>query len=203
MTAPVEPPNELSDPNQIAATDPAALLERAWLLEPLAGWSERSAQLDRLEELLETAASPAPPPGRDWRLELLAERAIDAGRMMRLDEALALVGQVRRDADPSHEIALGRAQLAAGQALAWMGTEAAAEEADRAFAEATERFAALGNREWQGSALLRRGYSVWFQSVGNLPRAELLIREALDTYEPGSPRIPAALAYYADVLTDL
>jgi len=203
MTVPVEPSEELSQPNLASITDPGELLERAWALEPLAFWSERAAALDRLDELLRMDAAPSPPPGRDWRLELLAERAIDAGRMMRLEEALELVGQVLREADPSCDIARGRAQLAAGQALAWTGTEAAAQEADRAFADAAERFAALGNRDWQGSALLRRGYAVWFQSVGNLPRAELLIREALDTYEPGSPRIPAVLSYYADVLIDL
>ncbi len=203
MTPPVEPPNELSEPKLGAATGPAELLTRAWELEPLALWADRAAALDRLQELLQTQAAPSCPPGRDWHLELLAERAIDAGRMLRLDEALELVGEVVRKADPSHQIALGRAQLAAGQALAWTGTEAATEEADRSFAEAAERFAAIGSRDWQGSALLRRGYAVWFQSVGNLPRAELLIRQALDTYEPGSPRIPAALSYYADVLIDL
>ena len=186
-----------------AGTGPAELLERAWALEPLAAWGERSAVLDRLEDLLERHAAPAPPTGRDWSLELLAERAIDAGRMLRLDEALELVDEVLRTANASHHIAVGRAQLAAGQALAWTGTEAAAQEADRAFADAAEQFAAIGNRDWQGSALLRRGYSVWFQSIGDLPRAESLIREALDTYEPGSPRIPAALSYYADILTDL
>jgi DNA-binding SARP family transcriptional activator len=187
----------------VESRSPIDLLEKAWSLEPLAMWSERFAALDQLEELLDAGTAPEPPPGRDWRLELLAERAIDAGRMMRLDEALELVAEVQREADESHQIALGRAQLAAGQALAWTGTESAAEEADRAFADAAERFAALGNREWRGSALLRRGYSVWFQSVGNVPRAEELVREAVETYEPGSKRIPAALAYYADVLTDL
>src|SRR5579862_2209621 len=203
MTVPVEPPEEPSEPQVPAGAGPDELLERAWVLEPLAAWAERSAVLDRLAELLERGAAPKPPTGRDWSLELLAERAIDAGRMLRLDEALTLVGEVMQSADDSHHIAVGRAQLAAGQALAWTGTEAAAQEADRAFTAAAERFAAIGNREWHGSALLRRGYSVWFQSIGNLPRAESLIREALDTYEPGSRRIPAALSYYADVLTDL
>jgi DNA-binding SARP family transcriptional activator/tetratricopeptide (TPR) repeat protein len=182
---------------------PEELLERAWVLEPLARFAERTAALDRLEALLDAGSAPAEPPGRDWRLELAAERAVDAGRMFRLEEALRLAREVLKKADPSHEIALGRAQLAAGQALAWTGTEAASREADRAFADAAERFAALGNREWQGSALLRCGYSVWFQSIGDIPRAEELIREALDTYEPGSNRIAAALCYYADVLVDL
>ena len=44
--------------------------------------------------------------------------------MLRLDEALELVGAILRQADDSHHIAIGRAQLAAGQALAWTGTEA-------------------------------------------------------------------------------
>ncbi|HEY4349338.1 MAG TPA: hypothetical protein VGM80_17310 [Gaiellaceae bacterium] len=203
MTAPVETPDELSAPQPAAIADPAALLDHACALEPLALWTERSAVLDRLQELLDQGAAPAAPAGRDWRLELLAERSIDAGRMLRLDEALELAAQVQREADHSHRTALARAQLAAGQALAWTGTEDATRKADRAFADAAERFAALGNREWQGSALLRRGYSVWFQSAGDLVRAEALIREALDTYEHGSRRIAAALGYYADVLIDL
>ena len=203
MTAPVEPPEDLNEPTPGGGSGHAELLEQAWALEPLAFWSERAAILDRLQELLESGAAPTPPPGRDWALELRAERAIDAGRMLHLEEALRLVAEVAGQADPSHQIALGRAHLAAGQALAWTGTEAATQDADRAFADAAELFAAIGNKEWEGSALLRRGYAVWFQSVGNVPRAELLIREALDTYEPGSHRIPAVLSYYSDVLIDL
>lgn len=190
MSAPNETPEALSADALASVSDPAALLARAWALEPLARWSERSAALDRLAELLDAAAVPAEPEGRSWQLELAAERAVDAGRMFQLDEALALTEKVMRDADRSHEIALGRAQLAAGQALAWTGTETATRKADRAFADAAERFAKLGYRDWQGSALLRCGYSVWFQSVGDIPRAAALIREALDTYEPGSPGSP-------------
>jgi hypothetical protein len=47
--------------------------------------------------------------------------------------------------------------------------------ANRAFADAADRFAALGDtalaaqsREWHGSALLRRGYSACYQ-YGDLP----------------------------------
>ena len=203
MTPLVEAPVVLSPAALAAIVEPATLLDRAWALEPLARWQERSAVLDRLQELLDKGMPPPPPPGREWRLELLAERAIEAGTMRHLKEAIHLAEQVIEAADPSHQIALGRAQLAAGQALAWTGTEEATRRADRAFADAAERFAALGNRDWQGSALLRRGYSVWFQSAGDLPRAAALIREALETYEPESQRIPAALGYYADVLVDL
>src|SRR5579862_8407037 len=111
MTVPVEPPEEPSEPQVPAGAGPDELLERAWVLEPLAAWAERSEVLDRLAELLERGAAPKPPTGRDWSLELLAERAIDAGRMLRLDEALTLVGEVMESADDSHHIAVGRAQL--------------------------------------------------------------------------------------------
>ena len=186
-----------------AISDPDVLLERIWALEPLARWTERATALDRLQELLDSGSAPDEPKGRNWRLELLAERANDAGRAFRLGEALELTDRILREADPSQRVALGRAQLAAGQALAWTGTDAATHRADRAFAEAAEHFAALGRRDWQGSALLRRGYAVWFQSAGDLLRAEELVRSALNTYEPGSPRIPAVFGYYADVLINL
>lgn len=183
-------------------TDPAALLDHVWALEPWGRYSEREAALDRLEALLASGVPAPAPAGREWRLELLAERAVDAGRSRGLDEALALVQQVRTEAEPSHEIALARAMLASGQAWAWVGTEEATRESNRAFAEAAERFAALGNREWQGSALLRRGYSGCYQH-GDVTLAETLIKEALDTYPSGSDRLPGALASYADVLVDL
>jgi tetratricopeptide (TPR) repeat protein len=132
----------------------------------------------------------------------LAERAIDAGRQRRLDDARALVDTVIDEAEPSHQIALGRAMLASGQALAWIGTDAATRRSNLAFAEAADRFAALGNREWQGSALLRRGYSACYQ-YGDLVTAEALIGQALETYAPDSERLPGALTPYSDVLVDL
>ncbi len=183
-------------------TDPARLLDHAWALEPWLRYTERTAALDALEGLLDAGGAPPPPPGRDWRLELLAERAIDVGRSNRVDEARALVAQVTRTAEPSNQIALARAMLASGQALAWVGTDDATRQANQAFAEAAERFAALGHRDWQGSALLRRGYSACYQH-GDLVQAEELIREALDTYPPESDRLSGALASYADVLLDL
>jgi len=166
-------------------------------------YAEREVLLDRLQDLLDHEQVPPPPPGRDWRLELMAERAVDVSRMQLPDEALRLAEIVSSEADPSCRIALGRAQLGAGQALAWTGTDAATMRADRAFAEAEKHFAALGNREWQGSALLRRGYSVWFQSAGDLVRAKELIGQALETWEPDSQRLASALSFYADVLIEL
>ncbi len=195
-------PPKLTDAELAAIDDPGVLLDHAWDLEPWARYAERAATLDRLQALLDEADVDPPPSGRDWHLELLAERAIDVGREQRLDRALLLVEQVLATADDSHQIALGRAQLASGQALAWVGTDEATRQSNRAFAEAAELFAALGNREWQGSALLRRGYSACYQ-YGDLVAAEALIREALATYEPGSDRLPGAMTPYADVLIDL
>ncbi len=195
-------PPQFTDAELAAITDPAPLLEHAWDLEPWARYAERTATLDRLQALLETADLAPPPPGRDWRLELLAERSIDAGRERRLDEAQTLVKTVLGAADDSLQTALARALLGSGQALAWIGTDEATRQSNRAFAEAAERFAALGNREWQGSALLRRGYSACYQ-YGDLVTAEALIGAALATYEPNSERLPGALVSYSDVLVDL
>jgi tetratricopeptide (TPR) repeat protein len=194
------PPN-LNQSELEAITDPGALLERAWALEPWGRYAEREATLDRLQALLEIVTAPAPY-GRDWRLELWAERAIDVGRSRQIEEALRLVDQVVRHADATHQIAVARAMLASGQALAWVGTDESVRQSHLAFADAAQRFAALGNREWHGSALLRRGYSACYQA-GDLVGAEALIAEALDTYEPDSQRLAGALAPYADVLIDL
>jgi tetratricopeptide (TPR) repeat protein len=198
----VAAPPELTDDVLAAVADPALLLERAWDLEPWGRYGERAAALDALERLLASGEQVSVPPGRDWRLELLAERAIDVGRSNKVEEAQALVEEVTRAARPEHEIALARAALASGQALAWVGTDAATRQAHEAFAQAAERFAALGRRDWQGSALLRRGYSASYQH-GDLVSAERLISEAVDTYPPDSFRLAGALGNYADVLLDL
>jgi DNA-binding SARP family transcriptional activator len=195
-------PPKLTDEELAAMTNPAPLLEQAWALEPWARYAERAAVLDRLEALLTAGDAPSAPPGRDWHLELLAERAIDVGRVRRLDEANALVDQVVRGAEATQQIALGRAMLASGQALAWIGTDEATRQSHRAFADAAALFAVLGHREWHGSALLRRGYSACYQ-YGDLVGAEALIGQALRTYDPDSPRLAGALLPYADVLIDL
>jgi DNA-binding SARP family transcriptional activator len=193
---------ELKDEDLAPVTDPAALLDRAWELEPWGRYAEREAALDTLERLLAAGDVAPAPPGRDWHLELQAERAIDVGRAFDLDRARALADEVRRKADPGHEVALARAMLAMGQALAWAGTDEGTRQAHQAFAEAADRFAALGHRDWQGSALLRRGYSACYQR-GDLTEAEELIREAVATYPPDSIRLAGALACYADVLIEL
>jgi DNA-binding SARP family transcriptional activator len=201
IIARVLPPPELADDVLAAVSDPSALLERAWALEPWSRYAERAAALDALEQLLAAGVEPAPL-GRDWQLELLAERAIDVGRAFAVDEALALTDQVADTAQPDHEIALARAMLARGQALAWVGTEEATRRSHRAFAEAADRFAALGHHDWQGSALLRRGYSTCYQH-GDFTEAVELIAEAVATYPPDSMRLGGALACYADVLIEL
>jgi DNA-binding SARP family transcriptional activator/tetratricopeptide (TPR) repeat protein len=165
-------------------------------------YAEREAALDALQALLDAGGTSSPPPGREWRLELAAERAIDIGRRRELDAARRTAEHVIGQASPTHRIALGRAHLALGQALAWVGTDEATRRAHHSFAEAADHFAALGEREWQGSALLRRGYSASYQ-YGDLRRAQELIRQALDTYDPESHRLPGALVSYADVLVDL
>jgi DNA-binding SARP family transcriptional activator len=198
----VTAPLELAPAELALIDDPGRLLDHAWALEPWGRYRERAATLDALEALLERGGVPAPPPGRDWRLELLAERSIDTGRSRQLEEARALVAQVTQAAQPTHRIALGRAMLGEGQALAWIGTDAATRQSIQAFGQAATHFAALGQRDWHGSALLRCGYSACYQH-GDFVRAEALIREALEAYGPDSRRVGGALGSYADVLIDL
>jgi tetratricopeptide (TPR) repeat protein len=198
----VPPPPELADEALAGVKDPAVLLDRAWVLEPWSRYGDRTAALDALELLLLGADVDPAPPGRDWHLELLAERAIDVGRAFDVEEALALTDHVIATARPDHEVALARTMLARGQALAWVGTDEATRQAHLAFAEAADRFAALGHRDWQGSALLRRGYSACYQH-GDLAEAVELIGEAVATYPPDSMRLGGALACYADVLIEL
>jgi DNA-binding SARP family transcriptional activator/tetratricopeptide (TPR) repeat protein len=193
---------ELSAERLGAIVDPADLLTLAWDLEPRGRWSERAEALDRLDDVLAAGGARAAPAGRNWDLELAAERAIDIGRKRDLDGAETLVVRVLRDADPTHETAIARALLARGQALAWIGTDETVRGSRRAFTEAAERFAALGHDDWQGSALLRCGYSACYQ-FGDLLAAESLIAQALETYPPASDRRPGALDSYADVLIDL
>jgi tetratricopeptide (TPR) repeat protein len=188
---------------QLAAIDdPALLLERAWALEPEMRFAERSAALDRLKERLDAGGAPPAPPGRDWRLELLAERVVEESTLMHIDQALELAQEVLHTAPAALLIARGRTLLGQAQALAWLGTDDGTARARRAFTEAFEAFEVLGHRGWQGSALLRHGYSACFQ-YGDLLGAKALINRALDTYEPDSPRRVAVFSYYADVLTEL
>jgi DNA-binding SARP family transcriptional activator len=181
-------------------TDPAALLDHARALEPLGWYAERKTALTRLQDLLDAGRVPPPPPGRDWRIELIAERAVDGTRERTLD-GRTLVDQVLREADASHKLAIGRALLAGGQGRAWEGTDTATAQARREFLEAATIFAALGHRDWQGSALLRCGYSAHYE-YGDLVGAEELIGRALEAYESAERR-DAALTYYCDVLIDL
>jgi DNA-binding SARP family transcriptional activator len=196
-------PVELTQDELEAITDPAGLLDIAWVMEPLTRLAEREAALARLQELLENGDPPPPPPGRNWRLELLAEQAMHAAAYSPPPTGAELADQVLAEAEPDEKIAIGRALMAKAQTLAWTGTDAAARQADRMFAQAAEIFAELGDREWEGSALLRRGHSVCYQSLGDLPRAEALMRQALDTWDPGSSRRPTAITSYVDVLIDM
>jgi tetratricopeptide (TPR) repeat protein len=181
-------------------TDPAALLGHAQNLEPLGLYAERKATLARVQDLLDAGNVAPAPPGRDWRIELIAEQAVDATREQ-APGGRALVDQVLSEADPVHKLARGRALLAGGQERAWEGTDTATVQARREFLEAASIFAALGHRDWQGSALLRCGFSAHYQ-YGDLIGAEELISRALEAYE-SSERRAAALAYYSDVLIDL
>jgi DNA-binding SARP family transcriptional activator/tetratricopeptide (TPR) repeat protein len=203
----VSGPETLSAAELTAWDDPAALLERAWALEPPMRVAERREALDRLEALI-AAGLPAPPRGRSWALELLAERALDAAistaatSTAGLEAAVALADRVLREAEPTHRLALARATLARGRALGWLGTDDATDQADRVLAEAATRFAALDRADWQGFATFWRGFAVHFQN-GRLPRAAELMREALEMLAPDSARRATVLVFYADVLTEL
>ena len=195
-------PGQLSPGELASITDPGALLERAWALEPAMRITERRETLGQLARLLDSPAAPPSPPGRSWRLELLAERAVDAAANVLLAEATALADRVLAEADPTHEIAIARALLARGRALAWTGTDAATRRADRVLVEVADRFRALGSTDWLGFVLFWRGNAICFQN-GELPRAAELMREALDVLGPDSPRRSTVLTFYADVLTSV
>jgi tetratricopeptide (TPR) repeat protein len=184
-------PPTLSPAQLAAIADPEQLLERARALEPPLRLSERTAALDRLEELLRGPGAPVAPDGRDWRLEALAERAIDATLLDQLDAAAELADQVLREADPACEIAILRAVSARARLLAWTGTDAATRQADVLFLEAIDRCRVF----W-------RAQTIFFQP-GDLVRAAALMREALAVLGPDSPRRATVLTFYADVLIAL
>jgi hypothetical protein len=157
----VEAPGELTQDELGAITDPAALLDIAWVMEPLSRLADRQAALARLQELLDHGEPPPPPPGRNWQLELLAEQAMHAAAYSKPPAGAELADLVLAQAAADEKIAIGRALMAKAQSLAWTGTDTAARQADRTFADAAEIFAELGDREWEGSALLRRGHSTY------------------------------------------
>jgi DNA-binding SARP family transcriptional activator/tetratricopeptide (TPR) repeat protein len=198
----VPSPAVLSPAELAAITDPAALLERAWSLEPALRLSERIQALDRLHELLERGPAPADAPGRSWQLELLAEWAINAAANTHLEQATELADRVLEQADPAHQIAITRALMARGRVLAWTGTAGATVRADRIFAEVAERCRALEHREWLGFTLFWRGNTIYYRQ-GDLSRGAELMREALDVLGPDSPRRSTVLDFYGEVLTDL
>jgi tetratricopeptide (TPR) repeat protein len=191
-------------PQEIAVgTDPGELLEFAWACEPPLRLSERYAALDRLERLLETGDGDLPQaPGRDWGLELVAERAIDAVSNVRLKEALELSERVLAEASPACRIAIARASLARARVWAWEGTEETRRRADMLLAETAELFGQLGHSDWQGFTVYWRGYSVYFEA-GHIRQAAALMEDALRILAPDSPRRATVLNFYADALIDL
>ena len=199
----VPAPAVLSPAELASITDPVRLLERAWALEPALRLTERWATLDRLEGLLAAADRPIRAlPGRDWQLELMAERALDHASQVRLESAIALADQVLAQADPSCQIAIVRALWARGRALAWKGTEEMTLQADRLFVEVADRCRAMGNDDWLGFILFWRGHTTFYRH-GNPERGGELMLEALDVLGADSPRRATVLSFYAEVLGDL
>jgi DNA-binding SARP family transcriptional activator len=178
------------------------LLELAWSCEPTLNLRDRCAALDRLEQLLTGEPALPAPPGRDWALELTAERAIDAAANVRLPEALDLATGVLANADPSYRIAIARATLARARAWAWEGTEESRRRGDQGLAEAAELFRRLGHSEWEGFSVFWRGYSVHFET-GHIRRGAELMAAALEILAPDSPRRATVLDFYADALIEL
>ena len=193
---------KLSTDQLQAIEDPAALLERAWELEPPLRITERTAALDRLAALLASGSAPAAPATRSWELELAAERAIDAARLLELDRAIALADEVIAVADPGLEIAVARALMARARALAWTGTESSSRRAERIYVEVIDRYRALGRPDWTGHAIFWRGHTIYFQN-GDLQRALALMAEALEVLDDASRMRSTVLTFYADVLASL
>ncbi len=194
--------DRLSSEDVNASTDPAALLDFAWAMEPALRLTERWAALDRLEALVQSGELAPAPPGRDWAMELTAERAFDAAAYVRLQEGQDLANRVLAEADPDAQIARARATLALGRALAWMGTEEATRRGNAQLQAAIELFRRLDHPDWLGFTLFWRGHAVCFQN-GDLTGAAALMHEALEVLGPDSPRRAPVLAFYADVLSEL
>jgi tetratricopeptide (TPR) repeat protein len=183
--------------------DPAQLLDRAWAMEPPLRLQERYAALDRLERLLaDPVASPAAVEGRDWQLELLAERAIDHAANVRLEKAIEIADQVLAQGQSAGRIAISRATLAKARAVAWQGTEEKRLAGERLLEQATQMFEELGHREWYGFAVFWRAHAIYFEA-GHLIRSAELMREALEILDADSPRRPVVLDFYADTLIEL
>ena len=178
--------------------DPGGLLDAARESEVGLRLRARTAALDELQALLDAGAAPPAPDGRNWQLELDAERALDHARLLELTEARALAERLRETADDC-PIAYARATEALGRAHAWEGTDAATRAAEPLLLEAAKRYADLGFTEWQGYALFWLGNAVFFQN-GAVPQAVDFMREALDVLAPDSPRRPAVLSFLADAL---
>ena len=182
-----------------AIARPAVLLERAWALEPPLALAERAEVLAELAELLSGSVPPAPLPGRDWELELLAERAVDASIHVRIDEVLELTDRVRAGAvGADAPIAQARATWARGRALAWAGTDAAASQGARELEAAALAFAALGRHEWQGYTLIWYGHTIHYEN-GRPRAAAEMIRAGLALLAPDSPWRATGLVFLADV----
>lgn len=177
------------------------LLRRAFEDEPRLSITRRAAALDEADALLAAGRGIPSEQGRVWRLEVMAERAIDEARANRLESALALADQVLStpDVDLAAPAAAARALEARARAWAWSGTDRSAARADRLFAEVADRYAALGATEWQGFVTFWRGFCL-HQNHGDWPRATGLMREALAILAGRSPRRATVLSFFADLL---
>lgn len=188
----------MSHTSRVVTIGPAELLERAWAAEPGLRLAERTAALDQLTALLDSDGAEPPPPDRDWRSELLAERAVDAARLMEVDAAIGLADRVLSDPTGS-PIARARGTEALGRALAFRGTEASTRRAELVLLDAVDRYAGLGRTEWQGYALFCLGNAVHLQN-GQLHQAIRHIEHALTVLAADSPRRGMVLDFFADLL---
>lgn len=176
----------------------ATWLARARDAQPAMRLAERTTALDEAERLLDAGAATLPA-GPDWRAQIVAERALDAARLNRVEVAHRLADAVLDREGTQDPVARARALEARGWALGWTGTEAATARADRVLAEAAENYAELGEPEWQGYAIFWRANAVHFQN-GRLAVAHALMQDSLEILGPDSPRRSTVLSFYADVL---
>jgi DNA-binding SARP family transcriptional activator len=179
--------------------EPGELLDAARRYEAGLRLTQRTAALDAIAGLLRSDVPPPTVNGRNWALELDAERAIDLARLVEVDAAQALAERVLATAGPQEQVARARATEALGRALAWSGTDGRTRTAEAVLLDAVDLYEALGEHEWQGYALFWLGNSVHFQN-GDLDGAESYIRAGLDLLGPESARRPAVLTFLANVL---
>ena len=136
--------------------------------------------------------------GRQLRLE----RARDLVRDTRLDDADELAVSVLADASPDAPALRGRALFIRGVVAALRASAEQLDVADAQLSEAASLFRMAGERRWEADALNRLAVTVTYRR-GDLPLAAEQMAQSLALLQTGSRDWALGLTYYADILDRL